>query len=39
MSASPHVGKHIATGDYAQIRPLTLIRCSGNVRIGKYATF
>lgn len=32
------MGKHIAIGDHAEIRPLTLIRCAGDVRVGKYAT-
>src|SRR5512134_241762 len=32
------MGRHIAIGDESEIRALTLIRCDGDVRIGRYAT-
>lgn len=31
------IAKHIEIGDYSEIRPLTLIKCDGDVKIGKYS--
>jgi acetyltransferase-like isoleucine patch superfamily enzyme len=31
------MGSHVELGDYCAIRPLTLIRCDGEVRIGAYS--
>jgi len=31
------MGRHISIGDYSAIRPLTVINCGGDLRIGRYS--
>jgi len=34
---STMMGRHISIGDYSAIRPLTVINCGGDLRIGRYS--